>query len=279
MAAWQTWVNHRSIPGGMRWADYFEIYPWGPGKDGALTGWGPESHANIQEATEFKGQVSPLIGLNSFIRPDLDIAALEVLLLRWQRLHVARKRAGNEVRLFRSLGVAVEASRVPFEIDFHLFEVGTRLSLWVSAIEVLFNPQQNNQKEVLKRLDGIQWTRGDFAHHRHYLLNRSGKADRNAGRVGVLHRLYSDLFRARNDFLHGNVIRGKRLFVLGDRRQARLLEVAPLLYRVLLMVYLGKYVSVDRARQMSRSAERRYHLLHNSFEEEIYDACCRRAPN
>ena len=77
--------------------------------------------------------------------------------------------------------------------------------------------------------------------------------------VNYIQKLYAELYRARNDFLHGNPVTAGNLFPAKDRSQPVLLHCAPLIYRAALAAFF-------RIRQPKILSGRR---LQNSFAASL----------
>ena len=272
--AWANWIEFSGgIGGGTRWSDYFDICPWLCSRDGTeLTAFGPELHANIQKPDNYRGTTSPSFDSTKLTRHSMDISFLHAILRVWKRTFVARKESPKSRRLFRSLEVAHQAARVPFTLDYRMYEVGIRLSLWVSAVETLFNPKKANAHEIVDHLKNLPWVLQSHRKARYYLPSRKRKADVDYGRVTLPQKLYGELFRLRNNFLHGNRIVPTRLHAFADVRRRPYLAIAPVLYRTFVMVYLNQYAQCRNLESASLGRFFKIQGIHGPFEKALQTA-------
>jgi hypothetical protein len=259
--AWIAYLNNPlSAVGGTRWSDYFDIYPWSPTKPtGELGAFGPEVHADLQDPASFQGQPSPALFASDLICPTSDRHLRDLLLQHWKRRFSQHQDDSHLQRLYRSLEVAYEAARVPFEAHFRVLDIGIRLSLWVSAIEILWNPRVPGPMEVLSKIDDVQYALPELGRRDSCLLNRNGKPnDKKA--VTLPQLLYRDLCHLRNDFLHGNQVEPSQVFGFGCPDRPQYLSLAPLLWRIFVMKFMGEYTtttdqSTPEAEMMAELAE------------------------
>ena len=69
-------------------------------------------------------------------------------------------------------------------------------------------------------------------------------------------RAYTYLYSARNDFLHGNRVKPRSLFVNENRALIDLTKVAPLLYAIALRCFLGIYEKRRRGNAVQVALEK-----------------------
>ncbi len=220
------------LPGysGHQWhplyADHFDVYPLAPAVGGEVI----TNDAIVQglhPVTGFVGQPSPLIQdpRNFHCAPSNRLLAR--LLRAWRKCFIARRNRTDLLRVFRSIEIALHALRFPTDALLSTQDAGLRLGLWISAFETLLNLGGGgvNLPTVVQFLDGLPW--GDAALRRR-IYRVPDK--RIVQRVTKAAAIYGDLYKARNDFIHGNPIRRKRLWFRGSRQEPLMSRVAPLVY-------------------------------------------------
>lgn len=110
--------------------------------------------------------------------------------------------------------------------------------MWASAFESLAHPGRGEQvwlKTVIDKLDAA----ADDAGKPPKVVDRAFFARRYRVKltetkrifVTLLSRLYEQIYRARNDVLHGNPVRESKLYAFGRGDRPSLFELAPLIYR------------------------------------------------
>ena len=129
--------------------------------------------------------------------------------------------------------MANQASRIPAGTDATFYDVGRSIALWISAFEILAHSGKGGRSgpvEVVKLLNRIPWLRPRLRASR---FNIDVK-----GRKGAFPAwLYGLIYRARNDFLHGNPATARDLRI--DRSGKSLFVYAAPLYRMALAAFLG----------------------------------------
>ena len=223
-------VNH-----GINFSNSFWFYPWMLDRhNDDLIGRTP-GFRGVHEVAAFKGQSSPEIPARVLSSADIDAPLLSALLARWHRRYTSRKPAWADRALFRSLNMANQAALLPAGSDTTFYDVGRSIALWVSAFEIVAHPGDRNSNlwSVYDLFDGVEWQ---------YRLSkvRLYKAY-EAGRKGMGNRpvacwLYGEIYKARNEFLHGNPVTPGRLTVKAAGRS--LFQYAAPLYRMALTGFL-----------------------------------------
>lgn len=221
-------------------SDYFDCYPWAPGAGGLdLVQIGP-AQESIRKASAFRGQSSPdLPQMGMLIGASPDNTVFEPLRAAWRRKFCRSGSSETKITsLFRSLAVAYQAAALPIKNSSWLFDYGTNIALWVSAFEILVHPLQNKAsfQEVLNFLGKAAWHNPKLAHRR-FKITYKGRTER----VNLVKALYWQLYNARNDFLHGNRVTLRDLFVHKNRDLIDLTKVAPLLYAVAIRCFFEIY--------------------------------------
>lgn len=216
---------------------FFDVYPVVPDREceGLITS--TPAALGFDEPKDFLGQASPgLGGVSSLIQPEPDPSFRRSLTYAW-RAYSRRRFKGDKylTALFRSLELAYHAASLPEAISLHQF--GLRLPLWVSSIEILTNAEfgRANFSNVMKMLERLSWTSKELRDRR-YTVRHYNKRHR----VTFITKLYKDLYDARNDFVHGNPVSSRRLFLFKDTKRSALQAAAPFIYKSALMSYLEK---------------------------------------
>ena len=245
-----SWV--RAVLGGnvphVLWSDHFDLYPFAPSKDGReLIGRSLAlGTALYTKPCEFQGQTAPHMPSSDHVFYSLDELLFGRLMQEWNRRFVNGVRNRNAEKLFRSLETAYVANRIPAVGSGHptIHDIGVSIGLWVSAFEILSHPGNSrvNWRDVFELLGRIEWLSRDIGRRRFVMRNRLGEPSKDSNkkvqRFNLCQKLYGELYRARNDFLHGNRVRPANLFAHGGVGELTLLYCAPIVYRVALAAYL-----------------------------------------
>jgi hypothetical protein len=220
------------------WADYFDFYPLTATLDGHLFGQTVAS-AIVTWADNFVGQKAPHLQPTSYMSFGLDRPVLESCLAEWEQRFLRGRKTWRTRVLFRSLEIACQASRVPAIGTQRptIHDMGVGIALWVSALEILSHPrtQWATLQTVLNLLDRAWWLDPRLGARRY--RHRQGK--NKTVSVNLAAKLYCELYRARNDFLHGNPVTHHRLFPSKRAGGPMLLHCGPLIYRAALLAFLG----------------------------------------
>lgn len=254
------------------YSDFFDCYPWAPGqaKGDEIVLIGPALES-IRKAKNFSGQISPDVPvMDAFLKANPDQAILAGLQARWRRrFGYSGRKEWQTTALFRSLAIAYQASALPTKNSSTIFDYGTAISLWVSAFEALLHPKSAKitLEAILKFFDKSQWIDKSLTHRKFKItyLSSSGKKTERVNRVKAF---YVQLYKARNDFLHGNPVRVSKLLLNRNRKLVDLTKVAPLLYAVALHCFLetvkqikGKNLVVRAIRKVSQRSQLERALL------------------
>jgi hypothetical protein len=147
----------------------------------------------------------------------------------------------KNLRLFRSLEMARAASKRPGGSDATQYDVGRAVALWVSAFEILAHDGRHADfGRVLSLLDRVQWLRQPFKVRDRTVIYRQQSIPTNLAGV-----IYERLYRARNDFLHGNPVTDETLRL--ERCSQNALHFAAPLFRLALTAALDLTFSEDAA--------------------------------
>jgi len=265
------------------YTDYFRFHPTVLSRDAKHVITHSQALMSLDESDGFVGRVNPIVPVIQMREYGFDGELLAKLMRIWRQRYVGRKQSGTTGRaLFRSLSMAFEAASHASNTLTLTRDLGVRLSLWVSAFEILVWPEKGrasrtNVEDVLMRHD---WPDRKVRARRYSIPAGNGTKRRVALPVYLLHLLYE----ARNTYLHGNPMKRSHMFPFLSRQS--LLAVAPLLYRVLLEVMLPPlvkpnqheardYLRLEHAREWA--VLRKYRSL--EVERAMYAASRQLAPN
>lgn len=219
-------------------SDSFSIYPWSLDEKYEYLISSTLAQTALHLVEEFTGQLSPELPHMRIDGSGPDTPLLEQLLQNWDRRFLDSKPTWKSTALFRSLNMANQAARMPGMSDATLYDVGRAIVLWVSAFEILVHPGKGRSslKCVIKALEENKWVLPKSAHRRY-------KVPPMEDRVTHASWLYYNLYRVRNDFVHGNPI-SLRTLRLKKSGVSLYLYASPL-YRVLLTSCLELYWKED----------------------------------
>ena len=97
---------------------------------------------------------------------------------------------------------------------------------------------------VLDLLAGYDWE-NKVLKRKPYKMRYRG----TESRCNLVQRLYKDLYETRNDFLHGNPVRAKRLHPFRNGSLPPITAFAPLIYKVALLSFLDQFKSQRRKKR------------------------------
>ncbi|MGO9120850.1 MAG: hypothetical protein ACLQPD_24975 [Desulfomonilaceae bacterium] len=222
------------------YSDYFDFYPITVSRldDGFITK-SPAVLGFDDEHREFRGQMSPSIGLSGNLRRRSHDFLFKLLQKAWERRFMKQTRDEWSTRtLFRSLEMAYQAASMPFKNNSTIYDYGSSLSLWVSAFEILSHPRTGkaNLLSVLALLQSDDWMHSALK-KKIYKITYRGKDHR----VNLVQRLYKEVYDARNDFLHGNPVKERRLHPFKNLSKPFITRFAPIVYKVALLFTLSKF--------------------------------------
>jgi len=130
--------------------------------------------------------------------------------------------------------MAHQASLLPAGSDATFYDIGRSIALWVSAFEILIHPGTNGRADLRKVFDLIErvpWALRLSGFRRFSTCPKGCKSRRTRASW-----IYWHLYKARNDFLHGNPVSRKALVFVGSKRN--LFDYAGPLYRLALTAFL-----------------------------------------
>ena len=173
-------------------------------------------------------QSSPGISPRHLDHHYTDKVLFSALMERWQRCYRAEFPQHDDVALFRSLNMANSAAMMPAGVEATMYDIGRSVSLWVSAFEILAPAKSAaffTVYELFKKVEYGLTDVGDPIYEAHGFKTTQTKEILPCW-------IYGELYKARNDFLHGNPIDSERLMTKPSRRS--LYIYAALLYRLAL---------------------------------------------
>jgi len=222
------------------YSDHFDFYPisLSEDNDGFITS-SPSIFGFDDDSQCFKGQTSPALINPASINATPDENLFQLLENAWERCFLN----GNfgewrTTTLFRSLEMAYQASSMPFKNHSTIYDHGSSVSLWVSALEILSHPRKGKADlcSVLNLLDIFEWKDIKIKKRAYKICfhNREYK-------VNLVQKLYKELYDTRNDFLHGNPVSQNRLYPFRKKGRHTIIRYAPLIYKVALLSFLKQH--------------------------------------
>lgn len=251
------------------WSDYFDFYPYTATKQGNEISGRSVANFELQKPEKFSGQRSAHLPDASRLSFGIDESTLEGCLKMWNRRFIKGRKERASTVLFRSLEIGCQANRVPAVGNRQpsIHDIGVGISLWVSALEILCHPGTSdvNREEVLEKLAQADWDSSNLKAKRYTLKNRNGRvlrdSSRNIRKFNFIQRLCAELYRARNDFLHGNSVSIGSLFPACASSGINLLSCAPLIYRAALSSFLPS--TLNKAKKGDLAAQLQEWLKHS----------------
>jgi hypothetical protein len=230
----------RGTAGYPLWSDYFDFYSFTATKDGKdlIAKSMASNEADIPD--DFAGQRSPHLPNPDRLHFGTEEVILKGCLPYWRKCFVRGRWSWRTRVLFRSLEMACQASRVPavWTRMPTIHDLGVGISLWVSSMEILSHPGRKGRADlgtVIGLLSKAHWYDLKLAARRYHM-----KLGKNQLRVNRICKLYKELYRARNDFLHGNPVKHGKLVPSGKAKGLLLPHIAPLIYRAGLVTFLSE---------------------------------------
>jgi hypothetical protein len=160
--------------------------------------------------SEFHGQSSPLLSISNLRLRDIDWTLFNDLIMRWRRKRSTIEPDWTDIALFRSLDMANAAAKIPAGRDMTEYSAGRTVMNWISAFEALIHPGPDRRVgvfDVYRHLEAIRWANNDCTRPTHPAYS-AGRPPQD--RI-LACWIYGELFKARNDFAHGNPVDADRL--------------------------------------------------------------------
>jgi hypothetical protein len=218
-----------------KFSNYFELYPYSfSKKEERYLIINTPSVVGLNETAKFQGQCSPEIPITSSMNNFYNPILFKALLKEWEKYFVSRKRKDWKYRsLFRSLEMSFRAAELPFQNMATIYDYGTNLALWISSFEILSHPNSENinLSKVLYFLSSISFKTNEL----NYKIYKGPSNER----LNLIQKIYYEMYRARNHFLHGNPVKLSDLFQGQNLKNNSLIEIAPVLYKCALCQFLG----------------------------------------
>ncbi len=252
--------------GGVRYSDSFDLYPIIPTMDNVRLLISSATLEGYEPPDSFRGQCSAEI-VYPYHHPLRlrDRTLLDPLLLQWRRRFVQGRKEWKTTALFRSLAIAFQAARAPSENRGTLYDLGTRVVLWVSAFETLVHPGKGGRSDlskVLNLLSQAPWRDRHLAARRFRI-----KVGRNRRSATFCEKMYAQLYHARNNFAHGNPVNIQSIFPYQNPDLPPFHSVAPLIYRAALAAHLKLTAPSDRSLKQ---------LITFFYAHDLYERALRR---
>jgi len=228
---------------GPAYSDFFDLYPMAPHVSGGVV-FQAGTVRGSHKRPGFTGQCSPHI---VYVKPrtfNIDEELWSDLIRAWDLCYYSKKNIKFFRRIFRSLEVAFHALRVPADQFTTIFDIGIKIALWISALEILSHPIRGrvDQAKVINFLTSHAW------HSRQIKLRKYPSRNNSRTRITLIERLIQDFYNARHDFLHGNPTSERSLYPFGDKRRRNLDDLGIFIYRAVLLVALKKSLPSRKAK-------------------------------
>lgn len=243
------------------WSEAFAFYPIKVSRSDTLITITPAVNIGSSPGTPFMGMPNPGLVVYSD-RFHIDFRLLGLLLQAWERRYVRPGREAWNLRaVFRSMEMAYRALEVPIANESSVHDSGTTFALWVSAFEILAHAAKREgevgEADVLDALSKVPWA-DPRLHHRRYAMRRrrKKKASTKKGpskpvpKKTLAESMYHALYEARNTFLHGNQVRTQDWRYSTISGASSLGNLAPVLYRSVLVSHMGWRWTKPLARRM-----------------------------
>lgn len=230
--SWAKSLRYGSGHAGIHYSNWFSIYPWMLDKNYEYLLSMTMAVNAMDEVGRLRGQSSPGISPRHLDHFDIDKVLLDELMARWQRCYRAKKPEHDDVALFRSLNMANFAALMPAGVEATMYDIGRSVSLWVSAFEILSPAKTSAFFNVYDNLKKVEYGLTDLktaTYEAHGFKTTQTKETLPCWTFG-------ELYKARNDFLHGNPIDRERLIVKPSQRS--LFLYTGILYRLALTGFL-----------------------------------------
>lgn len=216
------------------WSDTFDFHPAQINPNGRVILQSP-ALLNVVDDDPLHLTASPAIPVFSYAL-YADSYLYRCFGREWRRRYATPARDDRFSRsLFRSLEVAYHAASVGVKTFGSTTEFGTHIALWVSAIEILAWPARRHA-DLPSILDFLERAPSDrILKRRRFRLN----VNKKRRSMNAIQRCYYLLYKARNQFLHGNPVSNRTLVGRTRGKRVGLLRLAALVYRYALISYLG----------------------------------------
>lgn len=243
--------NRNELP---PFSEHFDFYDYSFSKDqNEILVDTPGVGGLVFSVNQFAGQTTP--GLAKYhveLYPEKDILQ-DSLMQIWGRRYENNKLGEWKTKtIFRALEMAYLASRMPNENLTTIFDIGSKIALWVSAFEILAHPYRANVNliTVINLIESYDWFSSKLKQKR-YKIRYQGSEHR----VTLPSKIYKQLYDSRNIFLHGNTATLSRLKVFRKKDNALLVSVAPLIFKIALFSKICELLPKNFNEQEKQSFE------------------------
>lgn len=259
---------------GPSWSDTFDFYPIIIGRNDALI---TDTDGQLAIHTWRENGADRFFAMPSPHLPQFsgrmtpDRALYDLLGREWRRLYLARDpELPRDRALFRSLEVAYQASSIAVKNQGALSEYGVQVAMWVSALEILAWPRRTGarvrQSDVLAMLGEYEWRSAALDEPR-YIVKLDKEQPANA-----VQWIASNMYRARNAFLHGNAV-GPATLLPEGLVGLPLTALAALVYRTALIVdlrarYPANWDDPAQVKELMRASWNEY-AYRSAFEKAL----------
>lgn len=191
----------------------------------------------MHDIESFRGQTSPELVYRTLDKSDVDKPLFGALSEKWRKVYIDPGSGDHaDIALFRSLNMAYRAGSIPGGADATEYDYGRATALWVSAFEILVHPGGSNKVGLLQVYDLLARAPYVSESVSEAIYEAYESSAKQAPKRSIACWLYGEIYRARNDFLHGNPLPDDRLVIASSGRL--LLDFAPPLYRLALSAAL-----------------------------------------
>jgi hypothetical protein len=250
-------------PSKLCYSNWFSIYPWMIDKNYEYVVMRNSALFGLHETKLLRAQTYPGLSQEIVRLNDVDKTLHKDLMSRWKRRFTTEPPEWDDVKLFRSLTMAMAAASLPSHGDFTPYDAGRLIALWVSAFEILAHPGagKTGLVDVYKMLESAKWNLSDCKDEKYEVL-----APKHARKKRILACwIYNKLYAARNDYLHGNPVIDDDLIVKESKRV--LLNYAAVLYRMALTGVLDLHFKEPAPSESDTEAFDAYEGRHFQFRK------------
>ncbi len=167
-----------------------------------------------------------------------DELIFRTLLRQWNKKFLSQRGTNKYSSiLFRSLELAYQALSIPIKNQTSIHDFGVSAACWVSAFEILVktNNDEANSRTVREKLLKTEYPLCERKLSRHY-ITKVGKNEKKV-KLPFIQKTYEELYRVRNNFMHGNKVSTRTLFPFGTNKPS-IIRLAPTIYRIALWHYM-----------------------------------------
>lgn len=251
LRGWQFTVGSLNASGTL-YSDYFDFYPFSPTRDGKNLLLMGHALNSFDSPDNFRGQTYPdILITDNFLRPEPHDIIFNFLKKAWVTRFEKGRSAWHFNRLFRSLAIAYHACSVPKKNSLLFYDLGVSVALWVSAFEILVHPGKSGKADA-----PAVWALLSKARLQDRTLKRQRRIKYRGKIISgkAVEFLYSRLYEARNDFLHGNPVTPNDALFKSPKPHGKvtlLNHLAPLLYQVALLCYFDWFLKTPKTKELT----------------------------